>query len=241
MEQRVGRRGPATVRRGSPSDVIVWSASSPWWSRYAVGNADYLSWEADAHRVYEWAVLRIPDMLHTPEYTQALLRADLVFRANHLVGGHLDYAGARRISDEVESREQRLQRLSGRPGRTLEYTAVVEEAALRRVVGNHAIMRAQLEYLVDLAGWQAVTLRLVPEQACAFPDTDGGFALLEFPDPTQHTPMMFAHYPGGVVCEADPRVIERARHRWDAVLNAALPEADSTEVIDQLAKQLYPA
>jgi hypothetical protein len=51
---------------------------------------------------------------------------------------------------------------------------------------------------------------------------------------------LFAHYPGGVVAEREPHVVQQARQRWDAVLAAALPTADSAEVIEQLADQLYP-
>lgn len=125
------------VRRNSPSDNIVWSSSTPWWERYDVANAEYLSWEGDACRVHEWATLRIPDVLHTAAYTRALLLADRVFRTTYMAGGSLDSAGTRRLQDEVDSRQQRQDRLFGRGSdRPLQYTAVVEESALRKVVGD---------------------------------------------------------------------------------------------------------
>lgn len=227
-----------TVRRSSPSDTIVWSSERPWWQRYDVANAEYLSWEADAHRVHEWAALRVPDLLHTPQYTRALLLGDRAFRAEHMVGGELDDAGARRVRDEIGSREERQGRLRAQASRPLEYRCVIEEAALRRVVGRRETMHEQVIELLGFAGCRSVTLRVVPEKARAQPDTDGGFALLEFPDPAL-APLMFAHYPGGVVCESDPRVIERARQRLDAVLALALPEPDSIEFLQQVADQLY--
>jgi hypothetical protein len=206
-----------------------------------VGNAEYLSWEADAHRVAEWAVLRIPDLLCTPEYTRALLCTDAVFRARHLIGGTLDQAGQRRLQDEIDSRGERLDRVTRcQPDRPIDdYTAVVEEAALRKVVGDVRIMRDQLLALVEYCGWSCVTVRVIPEKVCAQADTDGGFTLLEFPGPLQ-APLMFAHYPGGVVVECEPSVIERARQRFDAVRSSALPKADSIELVQQLADQLYP-
>lgn len=229
--------GP-TIRKGSPSDHIVWSSSRPWWQRYDVERAEYLSWEADAHRVAEWAVLRVPDLLYTPDYTRALLLSDRVFCAQHLVGGRLDNAGTRRINDEISSREQRQERLFGQSDRPLEYTAVIEESALRRVVGDHDIMRAQLLALLDFAGTQAVTLRVVPEKACAQVGTDGGFTLLDFPNPP-HSPIMFAHYPGGIVVEHERHAIDQATRRLHATLTTAHPECDTTELIEQIAKLLY--
>jgi hypothetical protein len=230
----------STFRRTSPSDSIVWSAGQPWWQRYAVGAAEYLSWEGDAHRIQEWAVLRIPDLLYTPEYTAALFRADRVFCADHFVGGRWDEAGVRRIADEIESRQQRQDRLGIRSDRPVDYTVVIEEAALRRVVGDCSVTRAQLFELLDFAGATAVTLRVVPERASAQVDTDGGMTILEFPDPRRACPMMFARHPGGVVAEYEPRVVAQAQRRFDAVLAAALPEPDSAQFIEQLATELYP-
>jgi hypothetical protein len=226
--------------RTSPSDTIVWSAGQPWWQRYAVGAAEYLSWEADAHRIQEWAVLRIPDLLYTPDYTRALFHADRVFCADHFVGGRWDDAGARRIADEIQSRHQRQARLGGQPDRPMDYTVVIEEAALRKVVGDRSIMRTQLDDLVDFAGTTAVTLRVLPETASPQVDTDGGMTILEFPDPRTAASMVFAHYPGGVLAEYEPRVVAQAQRRFDAVLAAALPEPDTTQFIEQLATELYP-
>jgi Domain of unknown function (DUF5753) len=230
----------STLRRTSPSDNIVWSAGEPWWQRYAVGAAEYLAWEADAHRILEWAVLRIPDLLYTPEYTRALFQADRVFCGDHFVGGRWDDAGARRIADEIESRQHRQDRLRGQRDRPVDYTVVIEEAVLRKVVGDRSIMRTQLDELLDFAGATAVTLRVLPERASAQVDTDGGMTILEFPDPRMASPMVFARYPGGVVAEVEPRVVTQAQRRFDAVLAAALPEPDSTQFIEQLTTELYP-
>lgn len=229
-----------TVRRTSPSDAVVWSSNHLWWQRYAVGAAEYMSWEADARRVQEWAMVRMPDILWTPEYTRGLLRADRVFCADHFVGGRWDEASARRIGDEIESRRVRHQRLVGRTDQPRTYTVVIEEAVLRRVVGDRSVMRGQLAVLLDAAGYQLATLRVVPEKNCAQAGTDGGFAILEFPDPAMYAPMLFAHYPGGVVKEDEPRVVAQAQRRFDAVLATALPEEDSAEFIGQLMDELYP-
>jgi hypothetical protein len=231
-----------TVRRNSPSDNIVWSSSTPWWERYDVANAEYLSWEGDACRVHEWAALRIPDVLHTAAYTRALLLADRVFRATYMAGGSLDSAGTRRLQDEVDSRQRRQDRLFGRGSdRPLQYTAVVEESTLRKVVGDAQVMRDQMTNLLDFAGCTSVTLRVIPEKACAQPGTDGGFAVLEFPESLLQTPIMFAHYPGGVLSESEPRVIDQAWQRLHAIQAVALPAPDSAEFIGQLIAELYPA
>lgn len=231
----------AVVRRGSTSDTVMWSSRRPWWARFDIDTAEYLSYEADAHHVQEWAAMRIPDLLYTAKYTRALFQADRVFCAEHLVGTRWDDAGARRIADEIDSRKQRQERLFGQQDRPLRYTVAVEEAALRKVVGSASIMRAQLLELLNYAGGNSVTLRVIPEKATAQTGTDGGFTILEFPDPLVSTTMLFAHYPGGVVVEDERRAVQCAQQRFDAVLAAALPEPDSAELIEQLVDLLYSA
>jgi hypothetical protein len=169
-----------------------------------------------------------------------LFHADRVFCADHFVGGRWDDAGARRIADEIQSRQQRQDRLGGRPDRPVDYTVVIEEAALRRVVGDRLTMRAQLFELLDFAGTTAVTLQVVPERVSPQVDTNGGMTILEFPDPRKACPMVFARYPGGVVAEFEPGVVAQAQRRFDAVLAAALPEPDSAQFIEQLAIELCP-
>lgn len=239
MKRQTTKTRSTAIRWSSPSDNIVWSSGRPSWHRYQVDNQEYISCEADAHIAREWAVLRVPDMLQTPDYTRSLYRTDRVFCGHHLIGTRIDHAGTRRIADEIESREERLTRLGPSTNHPLEYVTVIEEAVLRKVVGDHKIMRDQLLMLVDCAGWSAVTLRVLPEKASAQTGTDGGFWILEFHDPLEK-PKLLAHYPGGVVEEQEHRFVEQATQRFNALLAAALPIADSIEFIEQLADQLYP-
>jgi Domain of unknown function (DUF5753) len=215
----------------------VWSTNQPWWHTYEVDNREYISWEADAHHVQEWAVMRMPDLLHTRDYTRALYGGDRVFRADHVVDGSLDSQGRRRLSDEVSSRQHRQGRLVSNSGHPLTYVVVVDEGVLRKLVGSPDIMRAQLSGLIERANWQDVTLRVLPAEAAAQVETSGGFTLLDFP---HELPAMFAQYPGGVVAEDDRRLVQRAQLRFNAVLSAPLPPPDSMDFIDELAQTVYP-
>jgi hypothetical protein len=71
----------------------------------------------------------------------------------------------------------------------LQFDLVVNEAALRRIVGGPEVMRAQLGHLLEVAGLPNVGVRVLPFAAGAHPATNGSFAVLEFPD------------------EADPRIV----------------------------------
>ncbi len=59
---------------------------------------------------------------------------------------------------------------------------VLDEAALRRVVGNKALMREQLEHLVEQSQLPHVTVQVIPFEMGSHPGLNGQYAILEFPD-----------------------------------------------------------
>ena len=77
------------------------------------------------------------------------------------------------------ARQQRL--FSEHPPR---FEAVVDESVLHRVVGSPAIMRAQLERLLELSDLPHVTLRVIPYDAGALPSGNNKFIILRFAQPT---------------------------------------------------------
>jgi hypothetical protein len=76
----------------------------------------------------------------------------------------------------------RRQRLLTRPGAP-ELWAVLDEAALRRPIAGPDVMRAQLEYLLQLTDLPNVTLQIVPFRAGPHAAAGGPFTILRFPEP----------------------------------------------------------
>jgi hypothetical protein len=64
-----------------------------------------------------------------------------------------------------------------------ELWAVLDEAALRRPPAGPAVMRAQLEHLLELTGLPNVTLQIVPFDAGPHAAAGGPFTILRFPEP----------------------------------------------------------
>ncbi len=60
----------------------------------------------------------------------------------------------------------------------------MDESVLHRVVGSPAIMRAQLERLLELSDLPTVTLRVIPYDAGALPAGNNKFIILRFALPT---------------------------------------------------------
>ena len=61
--------------------------------------------------------------------------------------------------------------------------SVIDEAALRRPVGGRAVMRAQLNRLIEVAGLRHVTIQVVPFGRGGHAAAGGSFTVLRFGEP----------------------------------------------------------
>ena len=61
--------------------------------------------------------------------------------------------------------------------------AVLDEGALRRVIGGPEVMKAQLRHLIDMCDHPAVTLQILPFSAGAHRAMGGPFTILRYTEP----------------------------------------------------------
>jgi hypothetical protein len=64
---------------------------------------------------------------------------------------------------------------------------VIDEAALRRRVGDAQLMVRQLEVLIEQSEQPHVTVQVMPFSLGAHPGVNGQYAILEFPDASDST------------------------------------------------------
>ncbi|MFD7504005.1 helix-turn-helix domain-containing protein [Streptomyces sp. NPDC059850] len=146
------------------------SRQQGWWNAFGdVPYSVYIGFETDAAslRVYEPQVM--PGLLQTPEYAEAV------------ISGALPEVAPDQIGQRVQVRLRRQERITDPLG-PLRLWAVVDEAAMRRVVGNHKIMSDQLEYLVRMSHEPHVTVQALPFGMGSHPGMSGQFTILEFSD-----------------------------------------------------------
>lgn len=135
----------------------------------------YIGFEqaARALRIFDPQV--VPGLLQTEAYACESIRRGLP----NASGGD--------VADRVQVRMSRQAVLSRDPD-PLHLTAILDEGVLHRVVGSKALMREQLQRLVDAAENEPnVSLRILPFAAGAPACATGGFTLLDFPAPTDPT------------------------------------------------------
>ena len=151
-------------------ELAIEGKQRAWWQPLGVPYTRYVGLEAEATSISDYGLGNMPGLLQTADYARAVVLA----------------AVPRWVPDEVERRVQgriaRQQRLfSEHPPR---FEAVVDESVLHRVVGSPAIMRAQLERLLELSDLPHVTLRVIPYDAGALPSGNNKFIILRFAQPT---------------------------------------------------------
>ncbi|MGW0464738.1 helix-turn-helix domain-containing protein [Streptomyces sp. NPDC003027] len=146
------------------------SSRQGWWHAYgAIPHSVYVDLEADAASIHTYDPMVIPGLLQTPAYAAAVIEETIPLVT-------IDQAAAR-----LKVRLRRQHRIYD-PARSLRLWAVLDESALRRVVGSREIMREQLEHLHALSTEPHITVQVLPLAAGAHPGLTGQFSLLRLPD-----------------------------------------------------------
>ena len=141
-----------------------------WWQPLGLPYSTYVGLEAEAESISDSGVGNMPGLLQTPDYARAIVSAAVPKWVPEVV------------EQRVEGRIARQQHLftEGAP----RFDAVVDESVLHRVVGSPAVMRAQLERLLELSELPRVTLQVIPYEVGALPASYSKFIILSFAQPT---------------------------------------------------------
>lgn len=124
----------------------------------------YLGMEQAATLIRTYEVQFVPGLLQTREYARAVIG--------------LAYDDPREVERRVELRMRRQDVLTQDGGPTL--WAVVDEAALRRQLGDPELTRAQLDHLIALAERPNVRLQVAPFHFGGHAAAGGPFTILRF-------------------------------------------------------------
>lgn len=144
-----------------------------WWHNYKTALPDwfraYVSLEtaAEVIRVYEPHYMT--GLLQTRDYARAVIRAGFPYESDDVLEQRVDL-------------RLRRQALLGKPDSPALW-AVIEEAALRREVGGPAVMRGQIERVLQAAEDPRITLRILPLSAGAHSGTSGHMTYFRFREP----------------------------------------------------------
>jgi len=148
-------------------------ANTPgWWHTYSgilpAWLEPYVGLEAAASVIQTYQIQLIPELLQTEGYARALI-------------GQHSLATEEEIASRAERRAWRQETLRGPNAPKLR--VVIDETALRRLVGTRVVAREQLRFLIEIADHPAVTLQILPFTASASLCAGGPFTTLLFAEP----------------------------------------------------------
>ncbi|MFD0556785.1 helix-turn-helix protein [Stackebrandtia endophytica] len=140
-----------------------------WWAPYATvlpdWNRTYVGLEGMASHMFTYEPVVLPGLLQTAEYAEMLTETVGFVRPDH----------AERF---VEFRRARAERLTS-DEQPLHLHAVIEEGALRRVIGDPDVMGRQYEHLLEIAELDTVVIQ-VARPADGPHSALGQFTILDF-------------------------------------------------------------
>jgi transcriptional regulator with XRE-family HTH domain len=137
-----------------------------WWQSYDLDFDTYVGLETEATELRYYQSTIIPGLLQTADYARAMLDVTIP---------KLDSERLDQLLEVKLTRQHMLERES-----PLRLWAVLDEAALHRMVGGREVMAAQLDRLVQVTKNPNVALQVIPFEAGAHPAMDSTFNILDF-------------------------------------------------------------
>lgn len=192
-----------------------------WWHRY--GDIvpgwlqTYLGMEQAAESIRTFEPQFVPGLLQTESYAAALVE----------LGGFPPGEAGRRIQLRAE-RQRRF-----RDGK-LTMWAIIDESVLRRQVGDPAVLREQLEYLLEASGRPNLTLQVLPFATPAYA-APGGFSVVRFESPELPDMVYAEHLTSAVYIDKQSEVDTYVLAIERLAVVSAQPR-HSAEIIEDLLK-----
>jgi hypothetical protein len=144
-----------------------------WWQLYSeVPYSTYIGLEAEASQMLTYQHV-VPGLFQTERYAEAINRATMIGLTAMI--GLTEDALEQRL--EVRMTRQRILTRSA----PLEVRALLDEAAIRRLVGGPQVMREQLVRLLEVAEFPHVIVQVIPFSAGGhFGTLVGPFVILNY-------------------------------------------------------------
>ena len=199
----------------------VWWEQPPFRKYMSDGLRRFIGYEAEAARISSFAVLYIPGLLQTPEYSAALtgMWADI----------EMPRAKTRAL---VEARRKRLANLLRRAG-SVDVFVVADESAFRRPVGGPSVFAGQLRRLIDFHQLGLLHVRMLPYDLEVPIANNGSFDLVTVSTTSRDSEVVYRE--NGMTDEFVENQALTAQHRkrFEQLWHAATDEADTIAFIER--------
>jgi transcriptional regulator with XRE-family HTH domain len=220
------------VQEGAPAwELMITLAREShqkgWWHTYGDSLEEsfrtYVGLETDALAVRSYESEYVPGLLQTEDYAREVIRTGSLTAADDEVERH------------VAVRMARQERLAS--SQLPELWLVINEGSLRRLVGGSALMRTQLERLIEESHRPHITLQLMPFGVGAHAGMSGAFTVLSFSEPVDPDVGHVPYNTGNLFLEK-PEELARLGLIFNHLRAAALSVSESRDAIFRLGLEL---
>jgi transcriptional regulator with XRE-family HTH domain len=195
-----------------------------WWGSYGkVAPKELLAlieYESAASSIRQFETTFIPGILQTKEYARAVLR-----------NFYADEPAAEMV--ELRTRREDLLRRDGAP----QYFFILDEPVIERLAGGPAVMRSQLQRLIDATELPNVTIQVVPLSAGLHPGVGGPFELIQFPETADSDVVFFETRDRDIISD-DPKDTRVSLKAFERIEKLSLSPDDSVARINEIIKGL---
>ncbi len=192
-----------------------------WWQSYDLAYGTYIGLEAEAGSISEFKSSVVPGLLQTADYA----------RAGH--EGTMPRLSSGQIDRQIEAKLKRQQILT--QDRPPQFSAVLDEAALHRVVAGHAVMATQLGKILDMSALPNVMVQILPYERGYHPALESNFTILELPDPAPS--VIYVEGLIGFHYLERTEDLERYRAVFAQLQSIALSPEDSAEFLAEIMRE----
>jgi transcriptional regulator with XRE-family HTH domain len=218
--------GATDAERRAVVNLAKSAKEQGWWSSFADSIPEsmnlLLTLEDEAVRENHFCCVYVPGLLQTRDYSTALQKANEV---------PLESAEVERLVDIRMKRQEILTR-----PKPLHLWAILDESVIRRVVGSPAVMKEQLDRLLQANESPHITLQVLPFSKGAHAAALGSFVIIGGPESALDVVYVDFHT-GSLFLEKEEE-LQRYRLAFEYLRAQALDMEASSALIHRARKEL---
>jgi transcriptional regulator with XRE-family HTH domain len=192
--------------------------------KYPAQFKDYVVLEQRALTLSTYVTFVVHGLFQTEDYARAL------------IGGGYPPLKDERVKELVDGRLARRALFGREPTALIEL--LVEESALRRVIGSHEILRAQLGHLIECAKRRNITLQVLPLDCGLDGEHFGARGDMTLVETPEHDHLVYLEPQDESLLISDPAKVTTYSQRYAKIRSQALGPRESLGLIERLAGEL---
>ncbi|WP_030777578.1 helix-turn-helix domain-containing protein [Streptomyces sp. NRRL S-920] len=179
--------------------------------------------EMDAKAMRAWQPAFVYGLFQTEDYARALYQ----------IAKPVDETTTEYIEQNVRLRLDRKELIT-RSEDPLELRVIMDEAAVRRLVGGPDVMCGQFDEIVKLGELENVTIQILPHDVVTY-RSESNFTILDFAETLD--PVVQVDMPNTISVTDERQEVQRNTRRFDAMRDSALPPARTAGFLKDLARE----